>query len=294
MALEQLKKKLQAEGLFDAARKKPLPKIPTRVGVITSPTGAAVRDIIDILGRRFPYAKMILFPALVQGESAAPSLIEGVRWFNRMQNVDLLIIGRGGGSLEDLWAFNDEQLARTIAASTIPVISAVGHETDFTICDFVADRRAPTPSAAAELAVPEATELMQKIDNIIGKMAMLLDKRVQNGKQLLRFYTEQGLFAHPERMFADRKSQLTLIGQQLQRAAENRNADAKLKLAQISAKLDALSPLSILSRGYAVATDETGTVIKTVEQVKTGERIAVRLQNGSLTANIEEIHSDKE
>ncbi|MBQ9429570.1 MAG: hypothetical protein IJU41_08520, partial [Clostridia bacterium] len=158
----------------------------------------------------------------------------------------------------------------------------------------VADRRAPTPSAAAELAVPEATELMQKIDNIIGKMAMLLDKRVQNGKQLLRFYTEQGLFAHPERMFADRKSQLTLIGQQLQRAAENRNADAKLKLAQISAKLDALSPLSILSRGYAVATDETGTVIKTVEQVKTGERIAVRLQNGSLTANIEEIHSDKE
>ena len=294
LALEQLKKKLQAEGLFDAARKKPLPKIPTRVGVITSPTGAAVRDIINILGRRFPYAKMILFPALVQGESAAPSLIEGVRWFNRMQNVDLLIIGRGGGSLEDLWAFNDEQLARTIAASTIPVISAVGHETDFTICDFVADRRAPTPSAAAELAVPEATELMQKIDNIIGKMAMLLDKRVQNGKQLLRFYTEQGLFAHPERMFADRKSQLTLIGQQLQRAAENRNADAKLKLAQISAKLDALSPLSILSRGYAVATDETGTVIKTVEQVKTGERIAVRLQNGSLTANIEEIHSDKE
>ncbi|MBQ9429426.1 MAG: exodeoxyribonuclease VII large subunit, partial [Clostridia bacterium] len=182
LALEQLKKKLQAEGLFDAARKKPLPKIPTRVGVITSPTGAAVRDIINILGRRFPYAKMILFPALVQGESAAPSLIEGVRWFNRMQNVDLLIIGRGGGSLEDLWAFNDEQLARTIAASTIPVISAVGHETDFTICDFVADRRAPTPSAAAELAVPEATELMQKIDNIIGKMAMLLDKRVQNGK----------------------------------------------------------------------------------------------------------------
>lgn len=153
VAYEQLKAKLEKEGLFDAAKKKPLPKIPTRIGIITSPTGAAIRDIINILGRRFPLAKAVLYPALVQGEGAAPDLVRGIDYFNSAGNVDVIIIGRGGGSLEDLWAFNDETLARRVAASKIPVISAVGHETDFTLCDFAADRRAPTPSAAAELAV---------------------------------------------------------------------------------------------------------------------------------------------
>ena len=293
-AFEQLKKKLSAEGLFDESRKKPLPKIPTRIGVITSPTGAAVRDIINILGRRFPYAKMILYPALVQGESAVPSLIEGVRYFNAAKNADVLIIGRGGGSIEDLWAFNSELLAREIAASDIPVISAVGHETDFTICDFVADRRAPTPSAAAELAVPETTELMRKIDNIIGRMAMLLDKRVQSGKQLLRLYAEQGVFAHPERIFDERKMQLMLISQRLEHATETLNADYKLKLAQISAKLEALSPLAILSRGYAVASGADGHVLKTVHDVAAGEMVDVRLPDGRISARVENIYTDKE
>jgi exodeoxyribonuclease VII large subunit len=158
-AFEQLKKKLEAEGLFAESRKKPLPKIPTRIGIITSPTGAAIRDMINIIGRRFPYAKILLYPALVQGNDAPPQLIAGIEYFNAARSVDVVIIGRGGGSIEDLWAFNDENLARCIAASRLPVISAVGHETDFTICDFVADRRAPTPSAAAELAVPDKIEL---------------------------------------------------------------------------------------------------------------------------------------
>ena len=159
IAYEQLKRKLEAEGLFDPSRKKPLPKIPSRVGIITSATGAAIRDMINVCGRRFPFAELVLYPSLVQGPDAPAQLIDGVRYFNEKQSVDVIIIGRGGGSIEDLWAFNNEDLAREIAASAIPVISAVGHETDFTICDFVADRRAPTPSAAAELAVPETEEL---------------------------------------------------------------------------------------------------------------------------------------
>lgn len=162
VAYEQLKKKLEYEGLFDASRKKPLPKIPSKVGIITSATGAAIRDMINVCGRRFPFATLVLYPALVQGPEAPAQLISGMNYFNAAKNVDVIIIGRGGGSIEDLWAFNDENLARTVAASAIPVISAVGHETDFTICDFVADRRAPTPSAAAELAVPDTAELKEK------------------------------------------------------------------------------------------------------------------------------------
>ena len=290
-AFEQLKKKLAAEGLFDEARKRPLPKIPTRIGVITSPTGAAIRDIINILGRRFPYAKVILYPALVQGAEAAPSLIAGMRHFMDARDVDVIIIGRGGGSIEDLWAFNSEELARTIAACPIPVISAVGHETDFTICDFVADRRAPTPSAAAELAVPETHELMHKIDNIIGRMSLLLSRRLESGRQVLDFYMKQGVFAHPERMFEDRKMQLLLLGQRLE-TAENRTLTAtRHALAERSAKLEALSPLAILSRGYSVATGADGHVLTATVQTAVGEDITLRLTDGALTAKVTSLQS---
>ncbi len=290
-AFEQLKKKLAAEGLFDEARKRPLPKIPTRIGVITSPTGAAIRDIINILGRRFPYAKVILYPALVQGAEAAPSLIAGMRHFMDARDVDVIIIGRGGGSIEDLWAFNSEELARTIAACPIPVISAVGHETDFTICDFVADRRAPTPSAAAELAVPETHELMHKIDNIIGRMSLLLSRRLESGRQVLDFYMKQGVFAHPERMFEDCKMQLLLLGQRLE-TAENRTLTAtRHALAERSAKLEALSPLAILSRGYSVATGADGHVLTATVQTAVGEDITLRLTDGALTAKVTSLQS---
>ncbi len=285
-AFEQLKKKLSAEGLFDEARKKPLPKIPTRIGVITSPTGAAIRDIINILGRRFPYAKVILYPALVQGAIAAPSLIDGMNYFNSQMNVDVIIIGRGGGSIEDLWAFNDEALARTVAASRIPTISAVGHETDFTICDFVADRRAPTPSAAAELAVPETRELMHKIDNIIGRMSLLLTRRIESGKQILDFYKTQGVFAYPERMFEERKMQLLMLGQRLEASVGAKITADRSLLAQRTAALEALSPLGILSRGYSVAARKDGKVVKSVSDVSTGDKLSLRLSDGSVEATV--------
>lgn len=285
-AFEQLKKKLSAEGLFDEARKKPLPKIPTRIGVITSPTGAAIRDIINILGRRFPYAKVILYPALVQGAEAAPSLIDGMNYFNTQNNVDVIIIGRGGGSIEDLWAFNDEALARTVAASKIPTVSAVGHETDFTICDFVADRRAPTPSAAAELAVPETHELMHKIDNIIGRMSLLLTRRIESGKQILDFYKTQGVFAYPERMLEDRKMQLLMLGQRLETTIGTTLTANRSLLAQRTAKLEALSPLGILSRGYSVASAADGKVISSVNDVGKGDALKLRLSDGTIDATV--------
>ncbi len=287
-AFEQLKKKLSAEGLFDEARKKPLPKIPTRIGVITSPTGAAIRDIINILGRRFPYAKVILYPALVQGADAAPSLIAGMQYFNAQRNVDVIIIGRGGGSIEDLWAFNNEELARTVATSSIPTISAVGHETDFTICDFVADRRAPTPSAAAELAVPETHELMHKIDNIIGRMSLLLSRRIESGRQILDFYKTQGIFAHPERMFEERKMQLLMLGQRLDGSIFAKLTADQNRLAQRAAKLEALSPLGILSRGYSVATGTNGKVISSVRDVSAGDEFSLQLTDGKITATVKE------
>lgn len=288
-AFEQLKKKLAAEGLFDEARKKPLPKIPTRIGVITSPTGAAIRDIINILGRRFPYAKVILYPALVQGAEAAPSLIAGMQYFNAQRNVDVIIIGRGGGSIEDLWAFNSEELARTVAASAIPTISAVGHETDFTICDFVADRRAPTPSAAAELAVPETHELMHKIDNIIGRMSLLISKRIEGGRQILNFYSTQGVFAHPERMFEERKMQLLMLGQRLDGSVGNKLIQERHRLSERTAKLEALSPLGILSRGYSVATNESGKVIASVADATEGEHFSLRLKDGTMQATVDSL-----
>ena len=287
-AFEQLKKKLSAEGLFDESRKKPLPKIPTRIGVITSPTGAAIRDIINVLGRRFPYAKVVLFPALVQGAEATPSLIEGMNYFNASRNVDVIIIGRGGGSIEDLWAFNSEELARTVAASNIPTISAVGHETDFTICDFVADRRAPTPSAAAEIAVPETFELMRKIDNIIGRMSLLLSKRIDQGKQVLNFYKTQGVFAYPERLFEDRKMQLLMLGQRLDTASSNTLTQNKHRLSEISAKLEALSPLGILSRGYSVATAGDGKVLSSINDVSKDDIITVRVKDGKIHTRVED------
>ena len=205
VAYEQLKKKLEAEGLFAQERKRPLPKIPTRIGVITSPTGAAVRDIINVVTRRFKYAKIVLYPSLVQGESAPAQLISGVKYFNENKAADVIILGRGGGSIEDLWAFNDEGLARVVAASQIPIISAVGHETDFTICDFVADRRAPTPSAAAEIAVPDTAELMRKINNITGRMELLLYENIKRKSEKLSMLAKSKVLTDPIYMLDEKR-----------------------------------------------------------------------------------------
>ena len=292
VAFEQLKRKLSSEGLFDAQYKKPLPPFPHRIAIITSGAGAAIMDMLRILGKRYPLSKVVILPVRVQGAEAPAEIAGAIRYANKYQIADVIITGRGGGSIEDLWAFNSEELARTIAACPIPVISAVGHETDFTICDFVADRRAPTPSAAAELAVPETHELMHKIDNIIGRMSLLLSRRLESGRQVLDFYMKQGVFAHPERLFEDRKMQLLLLGQRLETAENNKLVAARHALAERGAKLEALSPLSILSRGYSVATGADGRVLTMATQTAVGEDIALRLADGALHAKVTSLQSE--
>lgn len=288
-----LKQELEDMGMFAREYKQPIPHFIHTLGVVTAPTGAAVQDIRNIAGRRNPYLQIILYPALVQGEGAAQSIVKGIQMLDEA-GVDVIIVGRGGGSIEDLWAFNEEIVARAIFECKTPVISAVGHETDFTICDFVADRRAPTPSAAAELAVPETHELMRKIDNIIGRMSLLVGRQVAHGRQVLDFYEKQGLFAHPERMFEDRKMRLLLLGQRLDGAAMGTLADTRHRLAQNTAKLEALSPLGILTRGYSVTTLGDGRLLSSVEDVSVGSPVFVRLRDGTMRATADEIIASKE
>lgn len=289
---EQLKKKLEAEGLFAESRKKPLPKIPTRIGIITSPTGAAIRDMINIIGRRFPYATILLYPALVQGSDAPHQLIAGIHYFNVARNVDVIIIGRGGGSIEDLWAFNDENLARTVAASALPVISAVGHETDFTICDFVADRRAPTPSAAAELAVPETNELKRKINNIVSRMELLLSRQITQKRQALRYLAASRPMTAPAAMLDDRRMTLVYLGEKLDRAVQADLAARRHTLAQAAGKLDALNPLAILTRGYSAVFDREGRVVSRVGQLAPGDTITLRLTDGAASATVRDLNQN--
>ena len=286
LAFERLKKKLAAEGLFDEARKRPLPKIPSRIGVITSPTGAAVRDIMNILGRRFPYAEVLLYPALVQGADAAPQLAAGLRYFNESRSVDVIIIGRGGGSMEDLWAFNDEALARTIADSAIPVISAVGHETDFTIADFVADRRAPTPSAAAELAVPDTGELMQKFLNITNHTSLLLGRKIERGRAVVSDLASRRGMTDPEGILAERRMVLTYLSDKIGSLAEGNLVLLRSRFTENAGKLEAMNPLAILARGYAVATDAKGNALRSIGGVQVSDPVNIRLNDGVVEAEV--------
>lgn len=286
LKFEQLKKKLAAEGLFDESRKKPIPKIPSAIGVITSPTGAAIRDIVQILGRRFPFARVYLYPALVQGPDAPASLIAGLRFFEKRGGVDTLIIGRGGGSMEDLWAFNDEALARTVAASRLPVISAVGHEVDFTICDFVADKRAPTPSAAAELAVPETGELMHKFDNIVGRTQLLLSRAIERQRQTVRLLSERRIFAEPERMLDEKRMTLDKTSDTMVNLISRRIDASRAKMEAYAGKVNALSPLQVFSRGYAMAENGAGDVLSSVHDVSAGDALRVRLKDGYLHTTV--------
>lgn len=293
LAIEQLKKKLAAEGLFEQARKKPLPKIPSRIGIITSPTGAAVRDMLHILKRRFPYAAVYLYPALVQGAEAPGTLIEGLTYFNREKKADLIIIGRGGGSAEDLFAFQNEALARAVAASAIPVISAVGHETDFTICDFVADLRAPTPSAAAELAVPEADKLMQKFRNVIDRMALLCRAQIEKKKAATARLSASRALSDPMTSLRQKELRLMHATEALGRSAGHRMAQYRASLAEVSARLEGLSPLAVLHRGYALCT-VGGHPLCTVTGAKTGDSIRVHMCDGRIAATVTDIRITKD
>lgn len=284
IAFEKLKKRLEAEGLFDQSRKKPIPEFPKTVGVITSPTGAAVRDIINVLSRRYPLAKILVFPALVQGDGAEGSLIAGVRYFNSHKNADVIIIGRGGGSIEDLWAFNSESLAYTIADSEIPVISAVGHETDFTICDFVSDLRAPTPSAAAELAVPDSSELYRLFGRFENDLKTDMSAVISSLRKRLNAQSERRVLRSPESFIDYKRERLDYASDKLISATQTTLERDRSTLLRLASKLDALSPLAVLGRGFSAAFGDSGKIIKSTSQLPEGSRFVLRMSDGCIKA----------
>ncbi len=289
LAYEQLKEKLQKEGLFSELHKKPLPPYPEKVGVITSPTGAAVRDIINVLGRRFPYAEIVFCPVLVQGEGAHLQLTDAVNLFNSERAADVIIIGRGGGSIEDLWEFNDEGLARAVYNSEIPVISAVGHETDFTICDFVADMRAPTPSAAAELAVPDANELQYALSALKNRMFLNVSSGIADRRSRLEYLTSKGALKFPDEMLSNRSQRLDTAFSKMLSSYENRIGGKKVEFISAATALSKLDPMSVLMRGFAFVSDKSGKNVYSSQALAKGDKINVRFHDGSAVCEVKEI-----
>ena len=287
VAFEQLKDKLYREGLFDPAHKKPLPRYPQRIAIVTSSAGAAVHDMIRILRRRYPIAKVLLLPVRVQGVEAPPEIVGAIRYANRWQLADVLIVGRGGGSIEDLWAFNDERVARAIYASEIPVISAVGHEPDVTISDFVADRRASTPSNAAEIAVPDQAELLKQLDSASRAMAQGTLNTLEKADTQLKALAAKRVLTDPMAFVDDRRMQLDSVQQRLGLTAHRQLSARQQRFTALVASLDALSPLKVLGRGYAMAQAADGTVLRTSRQVKEGDRIHVQLGQGALDCTVD-------
>ncbi len=286
VAFEQLKEKLYREGLFDPAHKKPLPPYPQRIAIVTSSAGAAVHDMIRILRRRYPLAKVLLLPVRVQGVEAPPEIVGAIRYANRWKLADVLITGRGGGSIEDLWAFNDERVARAIYESEIPLISAVGHEPDVTISDFVADRRASTPSNAAELAVPDMTELLRYLQGAGDRMTQAQLNLLEREERRLTNLAGKRALTDPTAFLQDRRMQLDYVQQKLGSAARTVVEKDSRRFAQLTAKLDAMSPLKVLGRGYAMVQSEKGEVLRSAEQVELGEQVRVRLGQGSLQCTV--------
>ncbi|MBQ8763646.1 MAG: exodeoxyribonuclease VII large subunit [Clostridia bacterium] len=284
-AFEQLKERLAKEGLFDSERKKPIPAYPERVGVVTSPTGAAIRDIINVVSRRFPLTELILCPVTVQGEHAAPQIKSAIEAFNKQKAADVLIVGRGGGSIEELWAFNEEIVARAVAASEIPVISAVGHETDFTICDFAADLRAPTPSAAAELAVPDMFQqkemlaaAQRRINSAVYDKIGIERAKVEMKKSALQRLSPQN-YIDNMRVRCDRAVM------SMDNAVKHEITVKSKEFSSLCAKLDAMSPLKILARGYSVASKQ-GKIISDISDVEKGDIINVRVFGGDIECEV--------
>ena len=276
IAYEQLKKRLEAEGIFAPEHKKPIPQYPEKVGVVTAATGAAVRDIINVITRRYPYAEIILYPSLVQGVGAAENICRAIEYFNETKMVDVIIAGRGGGSIEDLWAFNEEAVARAIYASDIPIISAVGHETDFTIADFAADLRAPTPSAAAEIAVPSQLELISRIMVDKNRIANAMIKRLKEEKKHL----ESLKVKNPKERIQDEYIRIDNLEKQAEKNFKIKLLHEKERLGTLASKLDALSPLKVMARGYAIALDDDGNVIKSAADMDSDMEFDLKLHDG--------------
>ena len=293
LAYEKLRAKLAGEGLFDPERKRPLPPFPKKIGIVTSPTGAAIRDMIRILGRRFPPAELLIVPAAVQGADAPAELSAGIETLNRRNDIDLIVVGRGGGSFEDLFCFNDERLARTIAASRIPVISAVGHETDFTICDFVADLRAATPSAAAELAVPDKNDLLASLSALPARLSRVLARDVGQKRERLTALTGRPVFTRPETLLRDRMTEVAGATDRAAVAVKTAAGKRREAFAALAATLSALNPLATLSRGYAVAQNAEGKTVASVRDAAVGDRIAIVLSDGTLSTVVDNVQETR-
>ena len=288
-AFEQLKTQLAAKGLFDPSHKKPIPQFPKTIGIITSSAGAAVHDMLRILRKRYPLTKVLLLPVRVQGAEAPGEIVAAIRYANHYRLADLLIVGRGGGSIEDLWAFNDERVAYAIYESAIPIISAVGHEPDVTISDFVADLRAATPSNAAELAVPDQDSLRQNLDGISESLAHMMTRQIKVARQRLKMLSSSPALVSPEGYLNQRRSNLEALRGRLIAAQNQQLALKKQRFAAITAKLDAMSPLKVLSRGYAMVQTETGQILRSVQNVSLDDSIRITLEDGVLHATVHDL-----
>ena len=284
---EALKAKLDAEGLFDAARKAPIPAFPQQIGIVTSPTAAAYQDMQNVLRRRFPLVRLILSPTPVQGQDAAPQIVRALQRLNRHTDVDVIIIARGGGSIEDLWCFNDERVARAVAASRIPVISGIGHEIDFTIVDFAADLRAPTPSSAAELATPSQEELWIDLDRLTDRLDARFESRLADRRQTLRQARRGLAYATPMKAMQPAQRQLAQLKRRLTRAVSHDVERLKERLAARTKALDAANPAHILARGYALVRSEDGDLIRSAGQVSVNQRLTVQLHEDQIKVRVE-------
>ena len=294
VAFEQLKARLGAEGLFDPDRKRPLPPHPKRIGVVTSPSGAAVHDIIRVARKRCPSTEILIFPSLVQGAEAPAYLRGGIQYFNAVkddpeQGVDLIIIGRGGGSAEDLWGFNDERLARAVAASEIPVVSAVGHEVDFTICDFVADLRAATPSAAAELSLPDKEDLLRQVASLATRLTAVQTTRLKRYRTQLDRLAASRVLTSPEGVYRLRREGVEGLSKRLDLAVNRHLTSKRQSMERVVTGLSALNPLAVLGRGYALVQTEEGRVVPSAAKLTVGDRVTLRFADGSAKVAVEEI-----
>ena len=290
VAFEQLKAKLSAEGLFDRSHKKQLPAFPERIAIITSSAGAAVHDMIRILSHRWPMSKVLLLPVRVQGAEAPPEIAGAIRYANEFHVADLIITGRGGGSIEDLWAFNDERVARAIFASEIPVISAVGHEPDVTISDYVADMRASTPSNAAEIAVPDQDEMRETLDSLSIRSRQAMQKTLRELSQRLSVYAQKRVLTDPSVYIDNRRMELDHMRERLSAAAERKTAAGRQSFVRLAAALDAMSPLRVLTRGYSLAEDERGGIIKSASQLRPGDRVRLRFAEGGADCTVDSVN----
>ena len=291
---EELKRKLRAEGLFDEERKRPIPVLPRSIGVVTSPQGAAIRDFLNVLARRFANLNVRIYPAAVQGEGAAAQIAEGIEFFSRSKACDVIVVTRGGGSLEDLWAFNEEVLARAVAASEVPVISAVGHEVDFTICDFVADLRVPTPSAAAELVIGRKADLQEKLQTFEQRIRNALKLRLGELKRRVERAAGSYVFREPANVVRASQQRVDELIARMVDRTDRKNELAKHRLSQIKQQLQALNPHSVLERGYAILLNTEQEAVTDADEVKPGQRLHGVLARGTLELDVTHVHKGKQ